>query len=136
MKNEFRRGRHSVSDLKFHFICVTKYRRKILTPESLALIEESMKQAAKEADIKILEINGEADQVHVLLEMPPKLSVSKVANILKGVSSRTYTKAGFKKPHPKHLWSPSYFCSTVGGAPIEKLQQYIEEQSRPKRGGA
>ncbi|BAZ14574.1 transposase [Calothrix sp. NIES-4071] len=52
-------------------------------------------------DFQILEFNGEADHVHALIEYPPKLSVSQIVNSLKGVSSRMYGKAGFKKPYGK-----------------------------------
>ena len=69
--------------------------------------------------------------IHALIEYPPKLSVSKIVNALKGVSSRRYGQAGFKKPHSKTaLWSPSYFAISVGGAPIDVLIQYIKIQKK------
>lgn len=80
----------------------------------------------------IVEFNGESDHVHALLEYPPKLSVSQIVNALKGVSSRRYGQSGFQKPYGKEaLWSPSYFASSVGGAPIEFLKQYIQSQLKP-----
>ena len=83
-------------------------------------------------DFQILEFNGESDHVHALVEYPPKLSVSQMVNALKGVSSRRYGQAGYPKPFGKKvLWSPSYFVSSVGGAPIEVLKQYIREQEKP-----
>ena len=83
-------------------------------------------------DFQIIEFNGEADHVHTLLEMPPKLSVSQIVNSLKGVSSRLYGQAGYPKPDGKEaLWSPSYFVSSVVGAPIEVLKQYIKNQEKP-----
>ncbi len=87
-------------------------------------------------NFQILEFNGEADHVHALIEYPPKLSISQIANALKGVSSRRYGQAGNKKPHKASLWSPSYFAVSVGGAPIEVLKRYIKEQSRPSYDGA
>lgn len=128
----FRRGRHSVSDLKIHLVCVTKYRRKILTAESLKVIEDSAKEVARKMDFKILEFNGESDHVHFLIEYPPKLAISLIVNTLKGVSSRMYGKAGFLKPYGKDaLWTPSYFVSSVGGASLEVLKQYIQNQEKP-----
>jgi putative transposase len=127
-----RKERHSVTDLKVHLVCVTKYRRSVFTKESLALIEQSMQDVAKKMDFQILEFNGEADHIHALIEYPPKLSISQIVNSLKGVSSRMYGKAGFQKPYGKDaLWSPSYFVSSVGGAPIEVLKKYIREQEKP-----
>lgn len=113
-------------------VCVTKYRRSVFTRESLALIEESFRDVAKKMDFQVLEFNGEADHIHALIEYPPKLSISQIVNSLKGVSSRMYGKAGFKKPYGKDaLWSPSYFVSSVGGAPIEVLKKYIQSQEKP-----
>ena len=80
-------------------------------------------------NFQILEINGENEHIHALIEYPAKLSVSKIVNALKGVSSRRYGQAGFKKPHGKTaLWSPSYFAVSVGGAPINVLIEYIKNQ--------
>jgi putative transposase len=121
-----------VSDLLIHLICVTKYRRSIFTPESLSLTEKSFKKIADKMGFSILEFNGEADHVHALIEYPPKLSISQIVNALKGVSSRRYGQAGYPKPYSKDaLWSPSYFVSSVGGAPIEVLKQYIKSQEKP-----
>ena len=132
MSTQLRRERHSISSLKLHLVCVTKYRRKILTAESLAVIEKSFGEVAKKMDVQILEFNGESDHIHALLEFPPKLAVSQIVNALKGVSSRRYGQAGFPKPYGKEaLWSPSYFVSSVGGAPVEVLKQYIQDQLNP-----
>jgi putative transposase len=127
----YRKERHSVSDLKVHLICVTKYRRNVFDEAGLNLIEESFRAVAQKMDFQILEFNGEPDHVHTLIEYPPKLSISQIANSLKGVSSRRYGQAGYKKPHKEALWSPSYFVVSVGGAPLEVLKQCIKNQSRP-----
>ena len=131
----YRRERHSVTDLKTHLVCVTKYRQPVFDSEGLNLIKESFRVVAKSMNFQILEFNGEADRVHTLIEYPPKLSISQIANALKGVSSRRYGQAGYKKPHKEALWSPSYFAVSVGGAPLEVLKHYIKEQSRPGRTG-
>lgn len=83
----------------------------------------------------LTEFNGETDHVHLLVNYPPKVQLSKLINSLKGVSSRK-----LKQHHPElvkpaylknTLWSPSYFAGSVGGAPIEVLRQYIEQQKPP-----
>jgi len=132
MANELRRERHSVSDLKIHLICVIKYRRAILNANSLNLIEHSFREVATKMGCQILEFNGETDHIHVLMAYPPKLSVSQMVNSLKGVSSRRYGQAGYPKPYAKDaLWSPSYFVSSVGGAPLEILKRYMQNQEKP-----
>jgi putative transposase len=131
MSTQLRKERHSVSDLKIHLVCVTKYRRSIFTAESLAVIEKSFTEVAKKMNFQVLEFNGEADHIHTLIEFPPKLSVSQMVNALKGVSSRRYGQAGYEKPYGKDaLWSPSYFVSSIGGAPLEVLKGYIHSQEK------
>lgn len=132
MTTNLRKERHSISSLKIQLLCVTKYRRAVFTSESIAVIEKSFNAVAMKMDFQILEFNGEYDYIHALIEYPPKLSISQMVNALKGVSSRRYGQAGHPKPYGKDaLWSPSYFVSSVGGAPIEVLQQYIKEQEKP-----
>jgi putative transposase len=132
MANRFRKERHSISELKIHLVCVTKYRRSVLTAESLSVIEKSFRDVAAKMDFQVQEFNGEPDHIHALIEYPPKLSISQMVNALKGVSSRRYGQAGYPKPYGKDaLWSPSYFVSAVGGAPLEVLKRYIQEQEKP-----
>ena len=131
----YRRERHSVTDLKIHLVCVTKYRENVFSKQELILVEKVFREVAKKMNFQILEINGEKEHLHALIEYPPKLSVSKIVNALKGVSSRRYGQAGFRKPkNGKALWSPSYFAVSVGGAPIETLIKYIKEQRARKLG--
>ena len=132
MTIRFRKERHSVSDLKIHLVCVTKYRRSIFTAECLAVIEKSFREVAEKMDFQVQEFNGESDHIHAKIEYPPKLSISQIVNALKGVSSRRYGQAGYPKPYGKEaLWSPSYFVSSVGGAPLDVLKRYIQKQEKP-----
>jgi putative transposase len=131
MTSGYRRERHSVTDLKVHLVCVTKYRESVFDEAGLNLIEKSFSEVAAKMNFNILEFNGEDNHVHALIEYPPKLSLSQIVNALKGVSSRRYGQAGYKKLHEKALWSPSYFAVSVGGAPLDVLKEYIKNQSRP-----
>jgi putative transposase len=75
-------------------------------------------------DVQIQEFNGEADHIHVLIEYPPKLSISSIVNVLKGVSSRRYGQAGYPKPYGKDaLWSPSLRCCTILNKPFKNWPQ-------------
>jgi putative transposase len=131
MTSIFRKERSSVTDLKIHLVCVTKYHRSVFTGESIDLIEKSFREVAEKMNFQVLEFNGEENYVHALIEYPPKLSISQIVNALKGVSSRRYGQAGYKKPHKEALWSPSYFAISVGGAPLEILKEYIKNQEKP-----
>ena len=132
MTTNLRRERNSVSSLKTHLVFVTKCRRHVLTSEGLAILEKSFNDVAKKMNFQVVEFNGDSDHIHLLIEFPPKLSVSQMVNALKGVSSRRYGQANLPKPYGKDsLWSPSYFASSVGGAPIETLKLYIQNQLKP-----
>ena len=127
-----RRGRHSVSRLVVHLVFVVKYRRKALSGAALDRMQEVCLGVAEKMGFHLMELNGEADHVHLLVEYPPTLSVSTLVNHLKGVSSRM-----LRKEFPElaargaHLWTPSYFAASAGGAPIERLREYVEAQEKP-----
>lgn len=89
----------------------------------------------KKFEAELIEFEGERDHVHLLINYPPKLAISKLVNSLKGVSSRLL-RAEFKHHIEKYywkgvLWSPSYFSGSCGGAPIDIIRKYIEEQKTP-----
>ena len=87
-----------------------------------------------DARATLLEMDGEDDHVHLLADYPPKVAVSSLVNSLKGVSSRLLRqqRPDIRKRYWKGvLWSPSYFASSCGGAPISIVRQYIEQQKTP-----
>lgn len=133
MKNQdsYRRGRHCVSDLKAHLVFVTKYRRDVLTGIHLERMRHIFNEVCYKLEARLIEFNGEDDHVQILVEYPPKLAISTLVNSLKGVSSRKLRAEFFIKTHKEHLWSPSYFVVSCGGAPIEKLKEYIKQQQTP-----
>ncbi len=128
---QYRLGRHSVTLIHAHLVFVTKYRRKIFELEHIERMTQVCDGVAKKMNFRLLRLNGESDHVHLLIEYPPKLSISQIVNSLKGVSSRMLRKEFGLAPHKQHLWSPSYFCVSCGGAPIAKIKQYIDSQQSP-----
>lgn len=132
---DIRRGRHAVHSLHAHLVFVTKYRRGALTSEILDTCEDAMRKVCEDFGAALTEFEGEDDHVHLLIEFPPTVQLSKLINSLKGVSSRQ-----MRKLHDRHLrrflwdghlWSRSYFASTAGGAPLETVKRYIQNQKRP-----
>lgn len=124
----YRRGFHSVSSLYAHLVFVVKYRRKNFTAEHIEYMREVFSEVGRKMDFRVIEVNGEEEHCHLLIEYPPKLSISQIVNALKGVSSRMLRKRFQLKPHQKHLWSPSYFVVSCGGDPLAKIKQYIQDQ--------
>lgn len=125
---KYRRGKHSVTLLYAHLVFVTKYRRKILSPTVRQRCLEVFQEVGNKMGFCVLKVDGEQDHIHLLVEYPPKYSISKLVNHLKGVSSRYLRKEFDLTPHQEHLWSPSYFAISCGGAPLEKIKDYIENQ--------
>ncbi|WP_234419543.1 IS200/IS605 family transposase [Lelliottia sp. WB101] len=123
--------RHSVSKLVVHLIFTTKYRRKVFDGMMIQQIREAFQSAAEKLEIEILEMDGEADHVHVLIAYPPKLSISVLVNNLKSVSSRRVRilNTNLRKVSKSGvLWSRSYFACSTGGATIETLKAYVASQ--------
>lgn len=128
------RRRHSVSKLVVHLIFTTKYRRKLLDGTMIEQMRGAFLSAAEKLEIDILEMDGEADHVHLLVAYPPKLAVSVLVNNLKSISSRqirilnTHLR---KQSNSGLLWSRSYFACRAGGATIETLKAYVASQNTP-----
>ena len=131
-KQELSSSDNAVFRMYLHLVLVTKYRRRLLLPTILERCAEILRQTAKAWGCKVVECNGEADHVHALLEVLPKIRPSDLVNNLKTVSSRRLRsefpdlRAAYRgKPV---LWSPSYCLISAGGAPIDILRRYIENQ--------
>ena len=131
---EIRTGRHCVFNMHVHLVFVVKYRRDVFTNAMLETMREVFERVCLDFEAELIEFDGEHDHVHLLVNYPPKVAISSLVNSLKGVSSRHLRK---EFPEIKNklwggsLWSPSYFASSCGGAPLEIIKQYIEQQQSP-----
>jgi len=116
-------------------VFIPRYRRKIFDADALDRLRTVFSNICGDFEATLDEFNGESDHVHLLVHYPPKVAVSTLVNSLKGVSARRlrqdrpdiarrYWRGG--------LWSASYFAASCGGAPIEVLRQYIEQQRAPE----
>lgn len=137
-ESAYRRGRSVVTAMHVHLVFVTKYRRGVFTDEMLTFCEKVMRDVCTNFEAKLVEFNGESDHVHLLVNFPPKVAVSKLVNSLKGVSARRlryeFTGRVNRFSMKGHLWSPSYFAASCGGAPLSIVRQYVEQQQHPPRG--
>jgi len=133
--SEIRHGRHCVFLMHVHLVFVTKYRREVFTKVILDDLRNIFTSVCVDFESELVEFDGEDDHVHLLVNYPPKVSVSALVNSLKGVSSRMIRQKNYpnirKKLWGKALWSPSYFAGSCGGAPIAVIHQYIEQQQTP-----
>jgi putative transposase len=134
MRNEsnIRHGKHCIFKLHVHWVFVAKYRRRVFDAQAIDLLRGIFADVC--SDAHATQMDGEDDHVHLLVQYPPKVAVSSLVNSLKGVSSRwlRQQRLDIRQRYWKGvLWSPSYFASSCGGAPISIVRQYIEQQKTP-----
>jgi len=136
LKYELKSTRHAKYLLHAHIVFTPKYRKKVFTREHLVVMKKVFINICEMNNATLEEFDGEADHVHLLVLYPPRIALSVLVNSLKGVSSRRLRQQFkiFQKEYWGEnvaLWSRSYFVASVGGAPIEILKQYIQQQDTP-----
>ena len=131
----YHRARHSVSALHAHLVLVTKYRRPVFTDEMLTFAENTMRTVCSDLDVELVEFNGETDHVHLLVAYPPTRAISTLIQHLKEPTAHPvrheFTGRCVRARMRGHLWSPSHFAVSRGGAPLSIIKQYIHGQARP-----
>jgi len=125
---------HCTYSTNYHLVMVTKYRKECIMPEMLEKLKEISARILTTWEGELLEFNGEADHIHLLISIPPKMAPSNLVNNLKTVTARL-----IRKEFSEHLakvyykpvfWSRSYCIITCGGAPLSVIKQYIEQQGK------
>ena len=92
-------------------------------------LKELIKSVADEIHVDIIEMEIMPDHVHILLEVDPQYGIHKAIKATKGRTSRVLRQEfPWLRSRLPTLWTNSYFCSTVGGAPLSVIKQYIENQ--------
>lgn len=128
---EAQSGGHSKHALAVHLIWVVKYRRSVLTHEIGDRVKQIVSEVAEEIGCEIIKIETDVDHVHVIVRIRPTHQIAYVAKRFKGRSARVIFQefpALKNRLWGGHLWQPSYYAATVGGAPLETLKKYVEGQ--------
>lgn len=116
---------------------VAKCRHRVFREVRLVRLDVILRDVCADFEVELVEFNGGGDDVHLLVRFPPKVSLAKLMNSLRGVSSRR-----LRQECPNHmqhywraqkLWSVSFFAGSVGDAPLDTVTKYIESQNRPSR---
>ena len=129
----YRKGSHTVYDIKYHFVWVTKYRYRVLQGDVALRLRELLRQGCEANNLKILKGSVGPDHVHMLLSCPTTMSPSEIMQNLKGRSSRLLQEefpALRKRYWGQHMWARGYFCGTVGEVDQETIAKYIENQGK------
>lgn len=131
---KYKSNNNVVYSCKYHVVFCPKYRRKVLQNGIDVRLKQLINECCEGIAVDILEIEIMPDHVHLLLEVDPQYGINKAVRHIKGYTSRVlraeYPKLKTRMPT---LWTNSYFVSTVGGAPLAIIKQYIENQKTSQR---
>ena len=129
----YRKTAHSVYDLKYHIVWITKYRKPILRGEIGKRVRELIRQTCASLEVYIVKGHVSKDHVHLLVSVPPSLAVSELVKRLKGRSSRLMLEefGELRKTYwGRHLWARGYFVASSGNVTDEIIAEYIEKQAQ------
>ena len=130
---DYRKGSHTVYDIKFHYVWVTKYRFKVLRGDLALRVREAIREVCMAYDVKILKGSVGADHIHLFVSVPPTLAPSRLAQYLKGKSSYVIQRE-FPEIHKRywgqHIWARGYFCGSSGTITDEMIKEYIANQGK------
>jgi putative transposase len=128
---EYRSNNNIVYSCKYHVVFCSKYRRRVLVDGVDERFREIAQQVADDLRFEIIEMEVMPDHVHMLLEVDPQLGIHKAVKRIKGRTSHDLREEfPWLKRRIPSLWTNSYFVSTVGGAPLSIVKQYIENQKK------
>lgn len=129
MSLRYKSNNNVVYSCKYHIVWCPKYRRPVLVGNVERRLKVIIREVVKERSAEIIEMEIMPDHVHLLVEADPQYGIHKLIKQIKGRSSRLL-RSEFRELRTRipSLWTNSYFVSTVGGAPLSAIKQYIEQQ--------
>lgn len=134
MKCNLIHARTCVYNVNYHVVWSTKYRRKVLNDKIEARLKEILIQVSKDKGFIIHEMEvGEKDHIHLFVSAHPKISISYIVKMMKGISGRLLMKEFpeiEKSLWNGELWNPSYYVETIGSVSEENIRRYIQNQEK------
>ena len=133
---EYRYGSHTVFNLEYHFVWVTKYRYRVLTGEVALRARELVRQTCEAFEKQIIKGVVSPDHVHIFVSAPPTMASSEIMRRIKG---RTSSKLFEDFPHlrkrfwGRHFWARGYFCASSGQITDEMIKNYLDHHFEPKK---
>ena len=128
---DYRKGSHTVYNIKYHFVWITKYRYPVLTGAIALRARELLRQGCEANNLRILKGSVGKDHIHMLISCPTTMAPSEIAQKLKGRTSRILQEEFpelRKRYWGQHMWGRGYFCGTVGEVDQKTIENYIEHQ--------
>ena len=131
---KYKSNNNVVYSCKYHVVWCPKYRRKVLVGDIAERLKELITTISAEIHADIIEMEVMPDHVHLLIEVDPQFGINRAVRHIKGVSSHALRiEFPTLKSRLPTLWTNSYFVSTVGGAPLSVIKEYIENQETSQR---
>ena len=131
---KYKSNHNVVYSCKYHIVWCPKYRRKVLVDNVAMRLKELIASMCQEFSVELIELEIMPDHVHLLVDIDPQFGVHNFIKRIKGRTSRLLRQAFHHlKTKLPTLWTNSYFISTVGGAPLSIVKQYIESQKTSQR---
>lgn len=125
----YKSNRNVVYSCKYHVVWCPKYRRPVLVNGVDGRLKDIIRETCAEIHAELIEMEVMPDHVHLLVEVDPQYGIHRAVRLIKGRSSRLLRgEYPWLKSRLPTLWTNSYFVSTVGGAPLKTIRQYIENQ--------
>lgn len=129
VSSQYRSNRNILFSCKYHVVWCPKYRRSVLIDGADEALKVIVAQVCAARQAKLIELEVMPDHVHLLVDVDPQYGIHRLIKEIKGASSRQLRQNfPFLKRRLPTLWTNSYFVSTVGGAPLAIVKQYIEQQ--------
>lgn len=126
---KYKNNLNVVYSCKYHVVWCPKYRRKVLVDKVAIRLKELVQSICIERNFDLIEMEVMPDHVHLLIEVDPQFGIHKSVKLIKGTTSRVLRQEfPWLRSRIPSLWTNSYFVSTVGGAPLSVIKQYIENQ--------
>jgi len=129
----YRRYGHTIYDIKYHIVWITKYRKPVLRGEVAERARDLIREICKSKDVEIIEGHVSKDHVYIFVSVPPHISVSQLVQLLKGKTSRKLMieyKSLNRNFWGRHIWARGYFVASSGNVTDEVIIRYIEEQGK------
>jgi putative transposase len=129
----YRKSSHTVYDIKYHIVWITKYRKPVLRADIAVRLRSLIREICKSNDLEIIKGHVSRDHVHIFVSVPPHISVSQLVKLLKGKTSRKLMmeyKSMSRAFWGRHMWARGYFVASSGNVTDEVIIKYIEQQGQ------
>ena len=130
--SEYRHGSHSVFSIHLHLVWVTKYRYPVLEGEVSQRVKALIMEICRKQEVEILKGHMSKEHLHLLVSIPPQVTISRLVQRLKGRTSYTLLQefAHLRKKYwGRHVWARGYFCCSSGNVTDEVIKAYLENQT-------